>query len=451
MDDNLSKIEKIGALIDDIYTVLGIDSDGPIDHDFDEESILAYLHGPHITTYILFIIPEAVASITAHNAAMLADLQKIGRVVTITQSTALSVPTFESFTFCVLGTSLGGTAWKTSNLAHVKTIKGLPILCVDSACAGYIGMGSSNFNDSDTIIDGIATIEGSMIGVGIHGLTGFAAGDNTIAANAVAIGSIDMSDSDITETVICNENGETGNTKVTLGIIHRVQPDGSVGIDEHGNEVPATRVFYGPGYSYNSLNTLGQGMLRILSLAMIHSTTIGAMTFSQVGLGSLQTKLFGNMLSLFGATNPLVEFLCGADSLGTRPPAGKSLYDFLLSTDNAYSSSAATDYNTPGTPGAAVFTIDTDTRYELKGISVDISAFTAAATVTLQVQRSMSAAGGSYKNSGAAVSFVVGTDPDLVEFADIAHYGYVRVMAYSNNAGDTAVEVPFTYIKCPME
>ena len=311
-----------------IIDAIGADGIDAVTHDFSEAGVVQYAHGKHTTTYTLFIIPEAVASISAHNAAIQADLEKLGRVITITQSDALGYPDFISCTLCVLGTDNGTTAWNTANLADLKTVPDLPKFCCDSAPAAYLEMGTANADvAAATIVDGITNIEASMIGTGIHEITGFDAGDNIIAVAGTSFASIDMSNANITETVYAIQDGAAGVTDVMVGFINRTQVDASTGTDEDGNEVPATLVFYGPACSYNFLNILGQGMLSIICLKLIHGRTIG---LERDGVGSLQQKIFGNMAGSFKTTTPMVEYFAGQNSVGAKCPIGKSLVDIAI-------------------------------------------------------------------------------------------------------------------------
>ncbi len=116
-------------------------------------------------------------------------------------------------------------------------------------------------------------------------------------------------------------------------------------------------------------------------------------------------------------------------------------------TDNAYSTTASLDFTTEKT----VFEIAVDTRYQIMSPWIDLTPFTSTATITFQFYRSVAAAGATYRKAGDAITKVVGTDNPIVEFADWTHYGYTKVTAVSNNAGDTAVTVPFGYLKKPLE
>lgn len=125
----------------------------------------------------------------------------------------------------------------------------------------------------------------------------------------------------------------------------------------------------------------------------------------------------------------------------------QSLLAVVETTDNNYSTTGALDFTTEKT----VFEIADDTRYEVLSPWVDITPFTATATITFQVYKSVAAAGGTYRKSGAAITKVVGTDNPIIEFDDLAHYGYTKITATSDNAGDSSVDVPFGYIKRALE
>ncbi len=118
-------------------------------------------------------------------------------------------------------------------------------------------------------------------------------------------------------------------------------------------------------------------------------------------------------------------------------------------TDNNFSTSGATNFFASAQPA---FTINQDTRYDLTGIAIDISAFTAGALITLQVQRATAASGASYKDYRPPINVVPGTDPDLIEIPDLTGmYSYTRVTAKSDNAADTAVDVPIYWTRGDLE
>jgi len=119
--------------------------------------------------------------------------------------------------------------------------------------------------------------------------------------------------------------------------------------------------------------------------------------------------------------------------------------NFAETTDNAFSTSGSTDFTSEGT----VFEIADDTRYELLNPWIDLTPFQAGDVVVIQVKRSVSVAGGTFRNAANAISFTVGTDNPIVELSNILHYGYIKVVATSTPA--RTVDVPFGYIKRALE
>lgn len=312
-----------------IIDAIGADGNDALSHDFSEGGLMQYAHGTHSTTYILFVIPEAVASISTHNTSIKAALEKLGRVLTITQADALTYPDFNTYTLCVLGSN-NGTAWTTSNLAQLKEITDMPIVCCDSVSAAYLEMGTANANVTTTkALFGVANIEGSIVGMGLHGRTGIVVGTQDIADANTTFASLDMSDADITEVYLGYETSDD-NAHVLLGKIRYIQPDGTLGVDEEGEEIPGTRFFYGPAYSFNALNTLGQEVFEILVLGLIHSKTIGHSIAIGGAIRSLEKVLFGNLKNQFSNSNPLAKFIgTGGTGLGQPLPASTSLIDLL--------------------------------------------------------------------------------------------------------------------------
>ena len=313
-----------------IIDAMGVNGNATLSHDFSESGLMQYAHGKHDTTYILFIIPEAVGSINAHNTAIQTHLEKFGRVYTITQTDALNYPDYGSYTICVLGTD-NGTPWVTANLANIKVIPNLPVVCCDSTSAAYLEIGTDGGDAvGKTVLNAIANIEASLLGMGAHGCIGLSVGANTIADAGTTFNTLDMSDADLTETWYGYES-VNANTDVILGIVRRIQPDASIGIDEEGAEVEKTIAYCGPAYSFNSLNTLGQDMMCNLLLMLIHSRTIGQALTISGDIGNLETKIFGNMSTKFSTPTPLAKFIAGTNvGLGTPMPNSKSLYDAHL-------------------------------------------------------------------------------------------------------------------------
>ena len=178
-----------------------------------------------------------------------------------------------------------------------------------------------------TSLVAITEIEANDLGIGITGVVGLAAGANAVAASTI-FNTIDMSDADISETFFGTEN-TADNTDVLLAAIFKRQPDGTRGLDSDGLEVPGTRYFYGCAYSAVDLTLLGKSVVRLLGHMAIQATT-AALSFEISGdIGDLETKIFGNQASEFNNGNPLVEYLTGRNSSGTRLPVGKSIYDLL--------------------------------------------------------------------------------------------------------------------------
>lgn len=311
-----------------LVDALGVTGTSTINHDYGEGSLLQFMHGMHSEAIILFVIPEVVGSINAHNAAILTELQKAGEVLTITQADALAYPDFESITMCVLGTD-NGTAWTLSNLADIAIVPNLPLLSCDSSTAAYFEIGTDGGDAAaKTVINAISNIGGTILGTGFHTDTGLVSGANTVSSSTI-YNTLDMSDANLTETWYAYES-VNANTDVILAEVRRIQPDGSLGIDETGGEVPATMAFYGCAYSFNDLNTLGKVVFRLLCEKLIFGVTIGSSLTIAGDIGDLETKTFGNMSNRHSNAVPLAAFVSGnSGGTGTELPNSKSLFDVL--------------------------------------------------------------------------------------------------------------------------
>ena len=307
---------------------------------YDPASVLGDMDGNHRSTHILFVIPEAVASINAHNIAIRTIVSKFGVVHTITQGDALNYPNYAEYNLVVLGTE-NGTVWATANLAGVKVCL-TPVVCCDAISAAYMAMGSDGGTAAaKTVINAIANIKACILGIGAHGWTGLGIGANTIAGAGTSFATLDMSGATITETWYAYES-VNANTDVVLGVINMIQADATHGVDSADTEIPASRAFYGPAYSFNDLNSLGQNVLGLLCEYMIQQTTTGAEVIITGDIGNLQVKILGNQQGQFTATTPLVEFIAGQNTLGTKLAAGKSLVDALGTNGTTVADSAVT-------------------------------------------------------------------------------------------------------------
>lgn len=239
--------------------------------------------------HTLFVIPEAVGSISADNVVLQAELAKLGEVTTITQADLLAHSELASYSLCALGT---GTTWTGSNLASLKAFPDLPILCVDKVTAAYLELGTAQTDaTTKTDITAVATIKGSMFGVGIHDITGLAAGANAVTSSAT-YHILNMSDADITESWYAYED-TNANTHVALGGIFRQQNNGALGVDEEAGRVTASMLFAGFCFDASALTTLGQDTYRLAALILIHERTIGRQ--SQVGTAGIGLFDLGGM------------------------------------------------------------------------------------------------------------------------------------------------------------
>ena len=298
----------------------------PTRNAFNVHSIIGLLFGDHSTISILFVIPEAVGAINGHNAAILTELQKLGRVDAITQADALNYPHFAEYNIVVCGTD-NGTAWVAANLAHVKEFPE-PVICVDATVAAYLLIGTDGGDAAaKTVLTAIAEIKANDLGIGIEGLTGLAVGANTISS-ATVYNTIDMSAASITETFFGTET-VADNTDVLLAAVFKRQADSTRGILSDGSEATGSRYFYGPAYSAADLNTLGLAVVELICHMAIQSTTAAVGVEISGDIGDLETKLFGNQASEFNNGNPLVEFLAGRNSSGTKLAVGVSLPDMI--------------------------------------------------------------------------------------------------------------------------
>jgi len=357
-DDMMSYIKQL-------VNGLALDGSASYTHVYSKTTVPGWLHGFHMVRRILFVVPETLSAgepTTAHNIAIKAELDKLGVVKLITQADALTYPDFEAISLCVLGSPLAGTAWTVSNLAHVKSIYGLPVLCVDGVAAEYLAMGTDGGNAATkTVLNAIANIEASILGIGQAEMTGLAAGANTVAASGVTFATLNMSDSDVTEIWYAWETTED-NTDVLIGEIRQSMPDGTVGVDADGTEVPGTLAFYGCAYSMGSLNTLGQAVFHLYAEKLLHSSTAGLAVLLSGNVGSLvntigtkktaaATGAVSNAKKMMAYVKQLITLLIAQDVViddihDTDLPAVKTVVDAIQAiTDTLVSSDWKGNFN----------------------------------------------------------------------------------------------------------
>ena len=254
---------------------------------YQENTIAGILKGMHGVARILFVTPEAVASVSDDNTAILNQLNKIGDVDHIVQSDAPSYPAYSTYDLIVTGSD-SDTAWTASNLDHAKSFEG-PIICVDETMAVQFLMGTAGGDAaSKTAMTAISQIESTILGMGVKGVTGLAAGANTISSSAT-FNTIDMSDAQLTETFFATET-TANNTDVLLGALYKRQPDGTRGVLTDAADAEGSRYFYGPAYSANSLTTLGLAVLRLLTQMAIEEEQ-GSAGSDAALLAALQTDV----------------------------------------------------------------------------------------------------------------------------------------------------------------
>jgi len=287
----VSNAKEVMAYIKQLITGLALDGSAPLSYDYTKATVPGWLHGFHMIRRILFVIPEAIDSITVHNTAIKDELDKLGLVITITQADALTYPDYESITLTVLGSPLAGSAWNTANLAHIKSVFGLPVICVDAAAAVYLKMGTDGGDAlTKTVLNAVANIEGSILGAGIDDTVGLAAGANPVADAGVTFSTLDMSNANITKIWYAYES-VNAHTDVILGEIRKTMPDGTSGKDLDGADVPGTLAFYGCAYSMNGLNTLGKATFHLLVEKLLHSSTAGLAVILSGEVGNIAATL----------------------------------------------------------------------------------------------------------------------------------------------------------------
>ncbi len=388
------------------------------------EAISDELHQTHQHVFILFVIPET--SINADNAVLLAELQKLGHVHTITQADALDFPAFGMYSLAVCGTN-SGTPWTTTNLADLKSYLGLPVICVDKVSAAYFKIGTDGGDAATkTTIDAISEIEGTVMGIGEDEhevVTGLAAGLNTVSGSAT-YHTLNMADIDITEKVFaCADNdpdGGTANQDVVMGSIPRVLDDGSLGVDEDGADVPASLGFLGFCYDASELTTLGKGAFYLFCHMIVATKILIASNAPNATIVDLRKRLLGNMKNLFTNTAPLAEYIAGQNSVGTKLPVGTSLYDIMLMGAGSLQMATTTESLNQIAGTYDLFT-GTTQAVVLERLSVKMPTGDAGGAITsISIQTDDVA-------PGVIISSTDGTVANLTSESEIAYVGRILV------------------------
>jgi len=302
-----------------------------------DKTVFASLEEQHIHAHILFVLPEAVASISAHNTAIKKVLEQLGEVHVVTDANVLANIEYLAYALIVCGSN-NGTAWDTAKLAKIKTAT-VPVLCCDAESAAYFEIGTDGGDAAaKTTLNALATIDGSEFGIGSHGWTGLDAGANTISSSTT-YNTLDMeTDGDVVYTQYGYETANDG-TDVLLGMVWRLQPDGTIATDEDAAEVAHDYGFYGPAYSAAALNSLGQaafisGNIGGTGTEMPNSKAlydiIGASYVN--GGGAFQADSVRDDLRTLGKF--LIDGTEGNEA-GSGLPGGKSLFDIIGSTYTA--------------------------------------------------------------------------------------------------------------------
>lgn len=460
----VSDAKDMVSYLKQIVTGLALDGTAPHSYDYTKATVPGWLHGFHFVRRILFVIPEAVGSITTHNTAIKAVLDKAGIVFTITQADAPTYPDYESITLVVLGSPLAGTAWNTDNLEHIKAVFGLPILCVDALAAVYLKMGTDGDNAaSKTVLNATARIEGSILGMGVDDTTGLAAGANTVAASGVTFSTLNMSNAKITKIWYAWESTEA-DTDVLIGQIRQVMPDGTTGIDLDGNEVPGTLTFYGCAYSMGDLNTLGQAVFHLLVEQLLHSSTAGLAVLLSGNVGNLVNTIgtkktaaatdgVTNAKKMMAYVKQLVTLLIAQDVVidnihDTDLPAVKTdTGNIKTQTDKLAGASPSVGTATENWNAAEANIVSigaNDTKNKLHSLVLDISGLTATATITIRMYMQVNGV----EKKVYDQDFVVGTDPDGLWIVNgtVGIHEVLRVTAESDDATDDGLTIAYDYM-----
>ncbi|MCK4414912.1 MAG: hypothetical protein KAY32_15365 [Candidatus Eisenbacteria sp.] len=376
--------------------------------------ILDAIYETHSHARILFITPEAVASISADNVAILAVLEELCTVDHIVQTDALDFPNFTTYTMCVLGSN-SDTAWTTSNLADIRAVPHVPILCFDKVAAAYLEMGTATSDASaQTAITVSAYIEASVLGMGSYykSITGLAAGSNTISISAT-YHTISMANANLSEVIYA-----TDGTNVVLGFLPSIRENGVAGLDETGDELPATLAFFGAGYEAAKLNTLGLAVIYLTCHILIHAQTKPVEIAGTVQ--NLRKLIIGNMGGEFGNQTPVVEFIAGQNTVGTRLPVGKSLYDILLTGAGALQAASTTESLNQAAGTYDLFT-GTAQAVVLEKLSIKMPTGDAGGSITsISIQTDDA-------TPAVIISSVDGAVANLTSEAEIAYVGRVLI------------------------
>ena len=293
------------------------------------QRILKTLEQSHQTIHCMFIVPEALdanGEPTDPGNILLKDELEVWLEVSVFSQTEIDAGTWNPSVYDLI--VLGGdttTAWALANIDDLITLH-VPKICVtsDVAIKLLVGTDGGNTGAQTTVyIDNV--MNQSLKDAGIYSV-----GDQTVLSTSRAIQMLNMSDADLTEELIAVDAvGNSGdNTKCIIAYTSKFARAGCINTNIDADDLAASVMYIGYGKWFADCTTTGKYLFQTLIHLFLHETTSVSLFVRELGATTF-TRLFGNMCGDFSNKLPLVEFIAGTNSIGTRLPVGKSLRDIF--------------------------------------------------------------------------------------------------------------------------
>ena len=291
--------------------------------------ILKTLEQSHQTIHCMFIVPEALdanGGPTDPGNKLLKNQLEVWLEISVFTQTEIDAGTWNPSVYDLI--VLGGdttTAWTLANLDDLVTLH-VPKICVtsDIAIKLLVGTDGGNTGAQTTVyIDNV--MNQSLKDAGIYSV-----GDQTVLSTPRAIQMLNMSDAGLSEELIAVDVvGSSGdNTKCIVAYTSKFARAGCINLDINADDLSASVMYIGYGKWFADCTTMGKYLFQTLIHLFLHEAISVSLFVREIGATTF-TRLFGNMGCDFSNKNPLVEFIAGTNSIGTRNPVGKSWRDII--------------------------------------------------------------------------------------------------------------------------
>ena len=230
----------------------------------------------HVQTRIGLVIPS-IANIATDtpNSALFSLLSQIGTPNYIDQTGVdAGQQNWSEYDIIVVGSD-ANHAFVLANIDDLITVH-VPTLVVSSAVAIHLKMGHNGVADTGSVTNiYIETRDERVVELLIEGGHFTGVGDQTIFSAGAVSSRLNMSDAQLTESLISTVGGGAGgtNAETVVGELPYSSGNGVVYTLDDGTELPSGRIFAGCFLHAESLNAAGEEYLRRMCLNLTQSST----------------------------------------------------------------------------------------------------------------------------------------------------------------------------------